>query len=246
MHGHAVSSLLREMPTAKRVRVDGGRHLTRGSDPSSFDDGLRCANCRQCIPFLSEYAQLSPCTASVCLRCLAALHARRGAQLLRFCGVKVSSNRIIGAERIPTDETVSFNVDEGETLTDEQMQEQRPLDFLLEREYEEFNNSSGEGMMAVLYCGMVERTREKTEVIYKSSHIKRFYNKPPSPEYSESVATFFSFLGPQITLLSATPYSDMVKFSPPDFSKHAVKNYTPLMAALSDKVYAGVLHRYSI
>ena len=163
---------------------------------------------------------------------MAALHARRGAQLLRFCGVKVSSHRIIGAERIPTDETVSFNVDEGETLTDEQMQEQRPLDFLLEREYEEFNNSSGEGMMAVLYCGMVERTREKTEVIYKSSHIKRFYNKPPSPEYSESVATFFSFLGPQITLLSATPYSDMVKFSPPEFSKHAVANYTPLMAAL--------------
>ena len=136
------------MASAKRSRGDGvaGRRLTRGSDPSSFDDGLQCANCRQRIPFLAEYAELSPCTASVCLSCLAALHARRGAHLLRFRGIIVSSHRIIGAERIPTGERLAYNLDETAALTDEQMEEQRPLDLLLQKEYESFHRSAGDGL----------------------------------------------------------------------------------------------------
>ncbi|KAL7529020.1 hypothetical protein ACHAWF_002809 [Thalassiosira exigua] len=102
------------MASAKRSRGNGvaGRRLTRGSDPSSFDDGLLCANCRQSIPFLAEYAELSPCLSPVCLKCLAALHARRGAHLLRFRGIVVSSHRIIGAERNPTSERLAYNLDE--------------------------------------------------------------------------------------------------------------------------------------
>ncbi|KAL7530055.1 hypothetical protein ACHAWF_003222, partial [Thalassiosira exigua] len=87
------------MSSAKRLRGVGvaGQCLNHGFDPSSFDDDLQCANCRQCIPFLAEYVELSPCISSVCMKCFVDLHASRGMDLFR--GIIVSSHHIIGAEK---------------------------------------------------------------------------------------------------------------------------------------------------
>ena len=220
--------------SAKRVCVDGiavGRRLTRGSDPSSFDDGLGCSRCHNSIPFLAECARLSPCSCILCLKCLAALHGQRGSQPLRCCDMKVSGHKIIGAERIPTDETVCY-ARCGKSISDEELEREQPFDFLLRKEFNRFDNSAGDGMIGVLYCRMIERVNGQLTVIHKSTHLHRLYNDALPPDYSSSIVRFFSFLHPHIIQPSVTPYSDIVKMTPHEFCMHAVKNYSPLLAAL--------------
>ncbi|KAL7549786.1 hypothetical protein ACHAWF_015642 [Thalassiosira exigua] len=161
------------------------------------------------------------------------LHARRGSQSLRFGGAKVISHRIIGAERAPTDEVVEYNLDDRH-LTADQMREERPFDSLLKEHFGSFKQSTGDGMLGVLYCGMVERSgpEGRLKFVFKSSHLQRLYSSPVSPEYTASVGKFFSFLGPHITAPSVTPYADMVTMTTDEFFRHAVDNYSPLMAAL--------------
>ncbi|KAL7540626.1 hypothetical protein ACHAXR_010257 [Thalassiosira sp. AJA248-18] len=142
-------------PRSSSLGSGTSRRRLRGSDPMTIDDGTVCSNCNENIPFLSKYAQLNPCRCNICLKYLASLNAQRGKQLLKCCEMNVSSHQIVGAEQFPEGDPVPYNI---QGQNDNDFKINQPLDYLLKKEYNSFVESGSEdGMIAVLYCGMLER-----------------------------------------------------------------------------------------
>ena len=126
------------------------------------------------------------------------------------------SHQIIGGN------SVNYDTDTKKSMTDKHLKTDQPLDYLLKNEYGSFKEDNRDNMIAVLFCGMLERKQRKMKLITSSNHLRHVYGEKPSIGYGESLGKFMAFLHLHILTPSITPFSKISKLMPKELFDHDV------------------------
>jgi len=131
----------------------------------SQTDGLTCSICKEGILYDGEHVQLTPCSCSLCYRCLVDAHARRGSSPLTCgtCDLQVEAHQPSCKRCLPTGDDVVYNTGADTTANEDKIMKKEPFRYLLRDKFETLKSAAAGGRsynFRLVFCIINEDGRQ--------------------------------------------------------------------------------------